>query len=363
MKKIFTSQKYIRVNKTISENRFKRKLAHKKWKRRINKEAYQGKNKDDRKRINTIRREGKNTVTIKAPKNFSFIKYPKEAIEFTNKLEKLYLDRRSTFVNLAYIESLDHSAITVLASIARTFKIRNVRLNGSFPKNLELQRLFIDSDFFKYFMNQPTHKIEYNIGQDNQMFTTKDAKVNPELGLVVMEQASMTIWNKQRTCKGLQRVLLELMQNSNNHANLNEKGVEHWWLSVNNDKDNNKVSFIFVDYGIGIFESLNKKSTKSKWYRWKDNLQDIFYPNATIFEKLIKGDLHKTVTGEDFRGKGLPGIKQVLDRNQISELHIISNNVFANVPEDKYNKMPQHFNGTFVYWELNNQNESSQWIN
>ena len=69
-----------------------------------------------------------------------------------------------------------------------------------------------------------------------------------------------------------------------------------------------------------------------------------------------------TVTGKHFRGKGLPGIKQVLDREQISNLSIISNNVNANMKNNKYLKLKNQFSGTFVAWELNESNVNSKWI-
>ncbi len=362
MRKIFTSLKYIIVNKAKSENRFKRKIAHKKWKKNKNK-TYQGRNTGERQKIREVRRDTTNKTKIIAPKNFSFIDYTEDAIKFTNELEKLYLQRRPIFIDLKNVECLDHSAITVLASILRTFKVMGIGFAGYIPENKKLKKLFIESDFFKYLNKQPTSKIDYAIGKHNQMFTTKNTEVNPELGGAIMEESSTIVWGEKRTCKGLQRVLLELMQNANNHADLKGKGVKHWWLSVNHDKKNHKVSFIFVDYGIGIFKSLDNKVSDSKWHGWKDKLTSLFQSNSHIFKELMDGNLHKTVTGKHFRGKGLPGIKEVLDRNQISNLHIVSNDVFANVSENKYNELPEGFNGTFVYWELNNKNESLEWIN
>ena len=77
----------------------------------------------------------------------------------------------------------------------------------------------------------------------------------------------------------------------------------------------------------------------------------------------MNGQLHSTVTGELFRGKGLSSIKQVLDRKEIDKLYIISNNVFANIYENQYNNINCDFNGTFVYWELNKDSKGSKWIN
>ena len=84
--------------------------------------------------------------------------------------------------------------------------------------------------------------------------------------------------------------------------------------------------------------------------------------NNDILKLLLNGDVHMTVTGEHFRGKGLPGIKEVQDRNQISNLHIISNDVFSDVQNDDYKKLNKNFSGTFAFWELNKDNINSEWI-
>ena len=77
---------------------------------------------------------------------------------------------------------------------------------------------------------------------------------------------------------------------------------------------------------------------------------------------LLEGDMHMSVTGQHFRGKGIPGIKQVLDRKQISNLSIISNDVTADVTNNIYLKLNNQFSGTFIAWELNESNINSKWI-
>jgi hypothetical protein len=245
-----------------------------------------------------------------------------------------------------------------------SFKTRNIQFNGNFPKNGDLAKLLINSDFFKY-LNKPISKnIEYALGKENQIFTRANKEVNSELGYIVMAEASSTIWGQKRTCKGLQRTLLELMQNTNNHADINKKGEKHWWLSVNHDKPNKKVSFIFIDYGVGIFESLKHKPNDNKWFGWFEKIKNrlVYGDNPEIFKLLLEGQMHLTVTGQHFRGKGLPGIREVLSRNQISNLRIISNNVFSDVANEKYIRLNEEFSGTFVTWELNENNINIEWI-
>lgn len=358
MKKYLTTSKYKKRNSRKAKKNHLRNLKSKE-KKKILRRSYLGNSKAEITEKKTL----KGFVKISAPEKFSFIKYPENTIGFIQKLERQYQKRNKVFVNLSNIIELDYSAISVLVSVMFTFKSRNIDFNGNFPLNSTLKKMLIDSDFFKY-LNKPIgEKLEYSIGKKNQIFTRANKEVNSELGLLVMEEASQTIWNEKRICKGLQRTLLELMHNTNNHADENAKGVKHWWLSVNHNAKENKVSFVFIDYGLGIFESLKKKPANNKWFGAFEKIASRvkYGTNDEVLKLLLNGELHMTVTGEHFRGKGLPGIKQVQDRNQISNLHLISNNVYSNVREDNYKKLNNNFSGTFAYWELTKQNTNIEW--
>lgn len=358
MKKYFTTYKYKNRNSRRAKRSHLRTLKSKQKKKELRR-SYQGSSKLEIAEKKSL----KGFVKISAPENFSFTKYPEKTIEFIQKLERQYQKRNKVFLNLSKIIELDYSAISVLVSVMFTFKSRNIDFNGNFPLNFTLKKMLIDSDFFKY-LNRPVgEKLEYSIGKKNQIFTRANKEVNSELGLLVMEEASQTIWNEKRICKGLQRTLLELMHNTNNHADENAKGVKHWWLSVNHNAKENKVSFVFIDYGVGIFESLKKKPPNNKWFGTFEKIASRvkYGTNDEVLKLLLNGELHMTVTGEHFRGKGLPGIKQVQDRNQISNLHLISNNVYSNVGEESYIKLKNNFSGTFAYWELTKQNTNIEW--
>jgi hypothetical protein len=75
-----------------------------------------------------------------------------------------------------------------------------------------------------------------------------------------------------------------------------------------------------------------------------------------LLKYILDGTLHKTATGKPYHGKGLPGIFKALTRNQLSNLNVITNNVHAKVDAKSYMIMPLQFSGTFVYWELNEEN-------
>ena len=358
MKKNITTQKYKAQHFRLSRKKHKRELLSK-FKRKQKRKLQQGKSSVRRRQDNV----SSNFTKLTAPSNFSFIDKPEDTIKFLIRLENLYLKRKSVFVDLHELKYLDHSAVTVLVSVMFSFKSRNIAFNGNFPKEKALAQKLVKSGFFRYLDKPMGNKLEYAIGKENQIFARAHKEVNSELGLIVMAEASNSIWGTNRICKGLQRTLLELMQNTNNHADLSEKGAKHWWLSVNHNKAEKKVSFYFVDYGIGIMESLKSKPAKNKWFGWFEKISTklIHGGNEEILNLLLNGEMHMTVTGQHFRGKGLPGIKEVQDRNQISNLKIISNNVFADITQSKYIRLSNEFSGTFVTWELNENNINTPW--
>ena len=57
----------------------------------------------------------------------------------------------------------------------------------------------------------------------------------------------------------MQRVFIELMQNTNNHAAYNVTGEKHWWLCVDYDNSMNKVYFSLKK------EDLMKKTSNILW--------------------------------------------------------------------------------------------------
>ena len=154
-------------------------------------------------------------------------------------------------------------------------------------------------------------------------------------------------------------MFLELMQNTNNHASFDNLGEKHWWLSVDYDKENNKAKFSFIDFGVGIFKSLENKNSGSKFYRIIEKVKNIYKygNNAELLKLLLEGEIHKTATGDYYRGKGLPGIVNALKQNRISNLTIISNNAMADVNNNKYKLLNKALNGSFFSWELNYNNE------
>lgn len=363
MKKHYTTEKYKKRNERHAKRSFKRRLAHKEYKRLKNISEL-GLSKPKREYKRKFEDPFKDYTKVHAPTILSFIENTSEVARFIAKLKLLYDKRKKVFVVLKDVEQISYDAIVVLLSIMVKFKSSKIDFNGDFPDNDEAHEILNQSRFIEYLYKTFKESDRYKLGEKNSIHTHAWKDVDSELGSKLIRQASKTIWGEERRCHGVQRTLIELMLNTNNHADDTKKGEKHWWLSVHHDEKNKKVSFAFIDFGVGVFTSLDNKRSGSKFYGVLDKLKERskYGNNSELLRLILDGTLHKTATNKTYHGKGLPGINMALERNQISNLNIITNNVHANVATKTYQPLSSSFSGTFVYWELNQNNINSHGI-
>lgn len=301
-------------------------------------------------------------VFVPAPRIFSFIQNTEEMIGFLEKLHSYLEQRKPVWVVMKKVEQLDYDGIVGLLSVMIQFKAGKIAFNGDYPKDLRAAEVLKSSGFFKALDLMQVGNDNFKLPGDQGMVTHARKQVDSELSARVLTKASKTIWGKPARCHGAQRSLLELMLNTNNHAAPGKQGEKHWWLSVSHDATAKKVSFAFVDYGVGVFRSLREKPVGNRFHNVLNRLSEKVVDrvrhgsDAELLRLIMCGELHRTASKKYYRGKGLPGIYDAMKRNQIANLHIITNNVRANVSAELYQMLPVNFEGTFIYFELNDQN-------
>lgn len=296
---------------------------------------------------------------IRAPRVFSMLRNTAEMCLFISNIQDQYRNKKGVFISMEHVESIDHDAIVVLLSVMIKFQEDSINFNGSFPRNHAAKKIVIQSGFIENLYQKSDLGQYYLKGRNNRMLTTGWTKVNDELAEAIMEDITPKLFGEKKTLKGLHRVLIELMHNCHNHANPEKRGTKDWWLSINSHED--KVTFSFIDYGVGVFESLKTKNENNIFKKWFNRVSSLIQDNSKIIEKILAGEMHQTVTNSYFRGNGLPAIMEAYNRNQISSLCIITNDVFVAIENGIYQRMNINFNGTFVYWEINKKTKTHPW--
>ena len=356
MKKYYKSAKHKKYNKKHSRKQQEKAHIFKLYTKRKNalsnyNQYKRHSNKD--KEYNKIKW---NILT--APINFSLVENTEETIKFFEFIDELYTKRKPVFIHLQDIENLGHETIVVLLATMIKFKNNKIEFNGDYPNDSIARKRLISSSFFKVlYKNENNASFNIKNIKGNGIYTHINKKVDAELGSKLIEQATSTIWNEKRVCTGVQRTLIELMTNTNNHAG-EIQGEKKWWVSISCLEKEKRAVFSFVDFGKGIFKSLSEvKGSAFNWGNWYNAVLGN-NNNAEILKMILSGEMHRTVTGQSHRGKGLPGIYQGSQLNSLSKLYIISNDVFADIGNNKYTNMNINFNGTFICWEVNSQNKS-----
>ncbi|MCQ2217146.1 MAG: hypothetical protein MJZ33_01520 [Paludibacteraceae bacterium] len=302
---------------------------------------------------------------LKAPDNFSLVSNENEVLAFIDEINSYYQKKEPVFINMDTVSTLGNGAILLLLANMILFREKGINFNGSKPNNITLRQELETSGFFRHLYKTGKDGMNYTVGTPlSKIYTHAQKEVDTEAADRIIEVASETVWGEKRRCTGVQRTLIELMHNTNNHAG-SKKGEKHWWISSNRDQKNQVATISFMDFGMGIFDSLNNKHPGDLFYGWKD-LFSKFFPWADSSDKIMKlileGELHKTCTGKSYRGKGLPGIYSAYKKGKLGKLIIISNRVYADIGNDDFHLMNGNLHGTFISCEINNTIFNLPWV-
>jgi len=182
-----------------------------------------------------------------------------------------------------------------------------------------------------------------------------DYKVRPQIA----KSACITGMNHALgTCEPfepLYEILVECMQNTNNHASKEKEEKCKWWLFVYNCPETGNSKYSFLDLGVGIFESLIVKSFILKSAKAIGVL-----PNNHFVQDLLDGNIQSRIEKDnEIRGKGIPQIVSHAKYDQFKEFYIITNDVKINVKDGSSTPLKRSFSGTFYYWELQKINNGN----
>jgi hypothetical protein len=342
---------------------YKNKLSHQKHQiKRLKKELRRKKKRKERRAGRLITQKNKFTdyVYVQAPAIFSFLHNTVEVLYFIRQLENCLRSRQKTFVVLNGVIQMHHDAIVVLVSILRRFKDESVQFNGNLPFNEEARQVLIDSEFFlmlyKMLYDSTPKREELYTKPNCSIHTRTDKKVDVALTDKLIREASETVWGKPMRCTGVYRILIELMTNTHNHAEIREKGRERWHICAVHLKEEKKVIFTFVDYGVGVITSLQNKQPGQKMYGFFQKLLHLFSGNATnvaIIREIFLDEKQISSTGETYRGYGLPSLYNSFLEQEIVNFNYITNDVHFNAVKKEFTPLAENFSGTFIYWELN----------
>jgi hypothetical protein len=144
-----------------------------------------------------------------------------------------------------------------------------------------------------------------------------------------------------------------MQRNSCDHAFQKIENTR-WHLGISHFDEDKTVKFSFVDNGLGIIQTYNRKGLIKQ-------IAGFFENNADILENAYKNGIESR-TGLSWRGLGLPAIYEMYTDKIITNLVVITNNVFLDFDNKIFEPMNQSFTGTYYFWKINTNCTPSYFI-
>ncbi len=286
-----------------------------------------------------------------APQNFSFMKNPKETIDFFYKVISFISSDsnygKHLFFDISRIQNLSIDALMYLLAIIKNLRshYRKYTFSGNEPQNEKIRKMFKESGFYNYVGyngNEPLTRSKDNI----QILCGNNA--DPKSAKTILDYVSGITSKKQRELSYLYDIIVELMSNTYSHAyqGKNLALLRNWYCFIEYNKDENRLVFSFLDTGEGIPKTVRKK--------WKEKLDFLgIIKESEYVISALSGDF-RTSTNDKKHGKGLPAIKKYCNDGLISELRILSSRAFIRVTERELEseELNAALVGTIFNWSI-----------
>lgn len=325
----------------------KRRLRHiEKKRRKKNRPKNSIKNNYQPKSVET--KTDNKIFVVNAPENFSIINNPKETINFFT--DVLNFTNSNTgklklFFDLSRIRLVTADAIIYLLAVIKDLqrgKFIRREFSGNLPVNPNANKFFKQSGFF----NHVNSASKGNDTLSNYIQIVSNKQYNQAITKTICDFVLNNSKYTRTDTKFLYVLINEMMLNTYQHAydSLQSNKTNSWYLFA--QKDTNVLKFTFVDTGLGIPATVTKK--------WHDKIKS----QSKLITSALNGDF-RTQTLNEFRGKGLPKIKECVAKHNIEKLYIISNKAYCVLNNRDVNEvsiseqeMTRSITGTIYYWEI-----------
>lgn len=336
MKKFYTSSKFKRFNKARS-NKAMRALMHR------------AKRKYVPRSDSPVPIKKCPIANVKAPENYSLVYNTLETLRYYNEIHDILASGQRVRFDLSDVKRMTTDAIAVqIAKIKDDRYNKRVPIYGNAPKEETLSNLFLHSGFYDHVRvigrkpstgNKLIHEITAN-------------RVEPDVAKEACLLGINHTFKSSNIFEPLYDIIIEVMQNTNNHAG-KKRGMYDWWLHVYNHPNSSKTSYTFLDLGSGIFNSL---PVKTFWREAKEKLH--LASNLDLVDRLFAGEI-KSRTSRPERGKGIPQIFECAQDAAFTKFVLISNDIYADMKNNTSHLLSTKFDGTLFYWEIENIKKES----
>lgn len=263
-----------------------------------------------------------------------------ESIRVVNQVKSFGAQGRDVYIKMDKVRDIGQGAIAMLLSVLEELRAKGIQFRGKKPKERQANILLERSGFFKYVTGLVDPE---NLFSKNNILVTGVRETDQTRLAGEISKAMETIWGKSGRSPNIYSCIVEMMRNTNDHAYKKDSAEMRWHLATTHETDRNSVHFSFVDNGSGIISSL-----KSRWW---SNIGRYFQNPIDLLESAYRGKV-ESITGIQWRGKGLPTIFETFEENTIAGLVVITNDAYIDFGLGIKKELRHKFQGTYYYWRI-----------
>jgi hypothetical protein len=266
--------------------------------------------------------------------------YSQEVLKFINNLKSFGNKHYHIHLRLDNVTEIGEGAIAMLLSVINELTPKNIFITGKSPDNLLAKNTLEKSGFFRYMKGNISPE---NLNTKNIIIRTGDINTSQNELSPEMPKAMETVWGEKGRCPELFGTIGEMLRNACDHAFTNGHKIV-WHLGVSHLEAQNTVKFSFVDNGIGIIKNYNNRNHWTK-------VKAFFRNNAAVLENAYKQGI-ESQTGLPWRGEGLPTIYELYNDKIITNLVVITNDVYLDFDKNIFQEINVPFSGTYYFWKI-----------
>ena len=292
--------------------------------------------------------------TIYAGSTFSLIYDPLNIIRIIRLIDANMNDTSSIIkieIDLSLVVKIDSGAICLLLAKINEVSThhRGIRFFGTFPKNEECKRTFIDSGASEYMKDMYGRDFEKH-GDNLIIRIGSDKTENEKVGQIIRKSMKY-ITGREFHFPPVFSIVQEMCANSVEHSS---DHVPNWMFGIIFEEDNLKnekyVTFTMTDVGLGILNTLNRKLGVIIKEKLKSENEVAILHSA--FQKK-----YGSKTEDINRNKGLPLIFSRVKKQYVQDMKVITNNVILDLSNiSNSSVLKQSLPGTFYSWKVDLNN-------
>lgn len=278
-----------------------------------------------------------NYTRLKLPKNFLM---KMEDLEYVIPIFRSLVKRptKEIILDFSQVKDIDEGAF--LALMAQAQKAEDLKSE----KDIKIEVATIKSNKVWTFLSKNrNYKHKHLDLSKNNLKAESDNQVSPDdIDDFVLELYNLGFVTYYEPFYDF---LIELIGNAVEHGIL-QKNI-NWWLWRERDMKDKCYRYVFVDMGIGILRSYEKAKIVP-WYFFRDK--------CSFLIEALNGQWGST-TRDPGRGRGLPQIKEYVEKEYVSDFVLITNCVSLQYKNGKFitKKVPD-FVGTYCSWSISKKN-------